>query len=1124
MRFRKLALRRYGHFEQLDLELGGAPLVVVHGANEAGKSTLHSALLDFLFGVPARTPYAYRFGGPAIELGAGLVLADGDRLELLRRKGNKNTLTGERTGSRVQALTDGALAAVLGDVDAALYRSVFGFTLGDLQAGRELLKGRFADALAGASLGAGAQQVAALQAELDGRAAELFSESANARKTQLNKLEREARAAAEGARKATLSRREFDAAQDLVAAAAEREGKARVSARTAGEEKERLAQLLSRWEDLARLLALRARDRSVPVLDGEALSRAEELLTASRTAAKEAADATRRSGRIEARLRGREVDEDLLRRGDLLDELGPQAGEARALRAALPDRARRLADREEASGRAAAELGLTVIEASELVVALQDRVRVAELAAAEQRRRQDRERHEQAIRAEQRRAATQDEAAPQDAITPLAAQAAALWPQIEELDRQRAAASQAEERVARGQERLDPPWPDCDPKAALPSPERARSLGDRGRALAAAVERAQAEQTRAAAELQRTTRQAQVRRDVQAPPTAGELTAARAERQERWAAIRAAIAAGTEPPLAGFDEAVARADAVADAMRERAQAVADIERLEVARRDAEGAVEAAAAELDEAIGAHEGWRAQWAALWPVDPGSPDVMEAWLGGVSAVLGASAERAEATRRVVELEGECSALLAGLASTLGLATDTPWRQVRAVTEDRKLTAAERQGEWAEGQKQRIEARALLAEHEAQLAALARDEVQATGELATLAGRIGAAPGPAESLARHLDALEALQADLRDQREQRGALDQSRAWLAAFDERAEDGLPPDPSGAAPDVRVLALLGPLQKAREEAIDQRADERQLAEVGDEREAAERASQAATDELATLLQGVPGEPAEALRRSREQQDADETQRALTESLQRSFGDDLDAACARVEAGDRAGLAARLDEVRRDLASHDEVARTALQELTRAQEAVRALGHGAAAEAEAEAQGARARLAQELDDFLPTELARRILRRVVERYARAHRPQLLTRTSELLASLTGGRWVQAEVRPGTTELTVHRGDGSFVSPDQLSTGTREQLFVALRLAFVEQHCAGREPLPVLIDDAFVNFDTQRTRLALGALAEFGGATQVLYLTCHQAVADLARELGPKRARVLDLPSPD
>ncbi len=75
--------------------------------------------------------------------------------------------------------------------------------------------------------------------------------------------------------------------------------------------------------------------------------------------------------------------------------------------------------------------------------------------------------------------------------------------------------------------------------------------------------------------------------------------------------------------------------------------------------------------------------------------------------------------------------------------------------------------------------------------------------------------------------------------------------------------------------------------------------------------------------------------------------------------------------------------------------------------------------------------------------------------------------------------------------------------------MSEGTRDQLFLALRLAGLEIHGNEHEPMPLILDDLLVHFDDARSANALRALAGFGKTTQVLLFTHHAHLMELASE---------------
>ena len=123
------------------------------------------------------------------------------------------------------------------------------------------------------------------------------------------------------------------------------------------------------------------------------------------------------------------------------------------------------------------------------------------------------------------------------------------------------------------------------------------------------------------------------------------------------------------------------------------------------------------------------------------------------------------------------------------------------------------------------------------------------------------------------------------------------------------------------------------------------------------------------------------------------------------------------------------------------------------------------------------------------------------------------------STLFKTMTRGKYVEIE-RPASDReaLYVRCADGAERRPDQLSTGTREQLYLAIRLAYVLHYCRQTEPLPIIMDDVLVNFDADRSRATLEALRDVSREVQVVFFTCHSFFVDLIREVFPEVVPVL------
>ena len=165
-----------------------------------------------------------------------------------------------------------------------------------------------------------------------------------------------------------------------------------------------------------------------------------------------------------------------------------------------------------------------------------------------------------------------------------------------------------------------------------------------------------------------------------------------------------------------------------------------------------------------------------------------------------------------------------------------------------------------------------------------------------------------------------------------------------------------------------------------------------------------------------------------------------------------------------------------------------------------------------------------LLQTLDTWAPLCLADKLMDDAVARFEREKQPELLRRTAEWFRSMTAGRYVDVKTKiESRGDLFVLDAHGRAKTPDQLSTGTREQLYLALRLSFVEHYCESSEPLPLIFDDVLVNFDDRREQETLAALAaEIPQNIQILFLTCHEETRRRAEAAWGGSCRVHALPT--
>ncbi len=157
--------------------------------------------------------------------------------------------------------------------------------------------------------------------------------------------------------------------------------------------------------------------------------------------------------------------------------------------------------------------------------------------------------------------------------------------------------------------------------------------------------------------------------------------------------------------------------------------------------------------------------------------------------------------------------------------------------------------------------------------------------------------------------------------------------------------------------------------------------------------------------------------------------------------------------------------------------------------------------------------RAELRDAVERWAPLVLAETMLTDAIARFERENQPAMLRDVGQLFSKLTRSRYVGLRRKldeQGT--LVLAEANGKSKEPNQLSTGTREQLYLAIRLAYARHYCRENEPLPLAMDDVLVNFDDERAEAALDMLIDLAQEIQVIFLTCHQSTIQRIRSRLP------------
>lgn len=1147
MRLRTLHLERYGPFSERRLDFRpDARLHVVLGPNEAGKSSALAAVTDLLFGIEARTRYAFRHEMSLLRLGAEIEAADGRIFAFRRRKGNRNTLVDAADGP----LPEDALAPYLGGLTREVFCRAFGLDARSLrQGGQEMLT---SDGEVGASLFAAASGMRGyhdLQKGLSAEADRIFAPRRAKDRTFYQALDRY-EAARKTIRETELRSGDWRDLNDEIAAAATRLAAIKAAREAIASERARLERLKRVSPLLAEIDAVAAEaeaDSRLVEATPAWIERLGEALGAARTTEAEGQQAAFVVAQAIAELDAVIVDAGLIGRAqEILDcvsgidrfdkdgvDLPRVQGEADraaaeldglAVRVGLPDRAV-LAERQP-SDAARARIDGLIREGRDLDATLARLVRERDAAKA--------------VQAELKRE-HEAEGPPLDPA-PLRAAFKVFVPLRDDVARRDAldGTIRHEARLLGGQAaRLSPAV--ADPSslvhAPLPSPETA----GRFRTLIEAKERerlraldACSAAARAVATTERRLRQREAVRPI---PSLADLAALRASRDEQFAGLRTALFDRAAPvsaaDIASYERALHAADRMADDVSTDAARVAeqaaDRQRL-AGEQDEEAAARATLAEVEaDAAEGLAGWREAWAPAGIV-PTTPAEMAVWLGEAvnliesQQVLESRRNEVESLTRRIDA---CRMPLRDLARRAGLDDADglePGLLLPRLDDHITLLA----GLW----EARREAQATLRAAGDQLARLhaAHEEaaqartawVTGWGEALAAIGLDGHARIVEAEAA--LDAWRAIPVALRDHdsatRRVTGIRRDRDAYAAAV-ARLVDSVGPDLTALPPSAAIRTLHERLQQARDALARRNALALQRDEAVRRRQATEAAAAQANEALARhLAERRPGlDPAaipeiEALHgrlvtRSRLRAELAARRAELTRAadgvpevtlrgdLSAISADEIEAALARLAMEDEA---------------QDQEGRVVFADRDRGERRRGELEGGIGAElALAQRKAAEAELQANARQWAVLKLAHLMLGTAIGRHRAGQQDPLLSRAGDLFAALTGGSFsglAQDYDDADTPRLTGRRADGEQVGVEGLSEGTRDQLYLALRLAYLQDYAARGEPAPFVGDDLFLTFDDARTGHGLEALASVGATIQPILFTHHAHVCDIAR----------------
>lgn len=210
--------------------------------------------------------------------------------------------------------------------------------------------------------------------------------------------------------------------------------------------------------------------------------------------------------------------------------------------------------------------------------------------------------------------------------------------------------------------------------------------------------------------------------------------------------------------------------------------------------------------------------------------------------------------------------------------------------------------------------------------------------------------------------------------------------------------------------------------------------------------------------------------------------------------------------------QADLAARLEQKNHERAQTRELAQEAHAEFGRiTQELAGAARDTAFDEVKFAHAQVEARLAAAQRQLAVLLIAQSSLTEAIAVWEKKSQPEVYRIASELFALMTDNAWRTVRISPDN-QIEVVDALMTTRPPELLSLGTRQQLYLALRIALLVTAENVGASLPILADDILVNFDDERRRGAARALAYLAEHRQVILFTCHADVVALLQEADP------------
>jgi uncharacterized protein YhaN len=159
----------------------------------------------------------------------------------------------------------------------------------------------------------------------------------------------------------------------------------------------------------------------------------------------------------------------------------------------------------------------------------------------------------------------------------------------------------------------------------------------------------------------------------------------------------------------------------------------------------------------------------------------------------------------------------------------------------------------------------------------------------------------------------------------------------------------------------------------------------------------------------------------------------------------------------------------------------------------------------------AEGLSGKIQSDVEHYIKLKLSSIVLAKAIERYRQINQSPVLEAASGYFKTITGGAFegLRADYDDkGDPVIKAFRPDGRLLMVDAMSDGSRDQLFLALRLGGLDKYVSTNGPMPFIVDDVLVHFDDDRSAAAFIGMGRLAESTQIIFFTHHQHLVELAR----------------